>query len=343
VLVLEDLHWADEATIDLLSFLGRRAGRLPVLVIATYRDDALAEDHPLRIALGDLATQRGTGRLRLPSLSAGAVRSLAERDQAGPDGLDADELYRVTGGNPFYVSEVLAAGWTLIPATVRDAAGARLARAPAQARRAIETAAVGGARVSLSQWAAVLGTAPPLEDCLATGVLVTEGAGLRFRHELLRMAMADTIPLHRAIALHRRWLEVLTGAGGPDGNGVDADPAVLAHHSEGAADPAAVLRYAPNARSGSPRPAATRTGPPGTRIWPTSTRCWTAGLRPNGRCEPPSVCAGRPAISSASARTCACCPSPCGGCAAGPNPCAPWSRRPGSWRTSPPAGNWPGP
>lgn len=102
VVVLEDLHWADEATIDLLSLLGRRVTRMRVLVLATFRDDELGEDHPLRIVLGDLATQRGIRRVRLPSLSAGAVRSLA-----GPWDVDADELYRVTGGNPFYVSEVL--------------------------------------------------------------------------------------------------------------------------------------------------------------------------------------------------------------------------------------------
>jgi DNA-binding CsgD family transcriptional regulator/tetratricopeptide (TPR) repeat protein len=235
VVVLEDLHWADEATIDLLSFLGRRVARLRALVLATFRDDALSQDHPLRIVLGDMATQRGIRRVPLPPLSASAVRSLAS-----PRVLDADELYRVTGGNPFYVSEVLAAGGSLIPATVRDAAGARLARATPTARRAIETAAVAGSRVSPAHWASALEAPPPLEDCLATGILVADGAELRFRHELLRMAVADTISPHRKIALHTRWLRVL--AGGPDG--ADADPAVLAHHSEGAGDAQAVLRYA---------------------------------------------------------------------------------------------------
>jgi DNA-binding CsgD family transcriptional regulator/tetratricopeptide (TPR) repeat protein len=237
VVVLEDLHWADEATIDLLSLLGRRVTRMRVLVLVTFRDDELGEDHPLRIALGDLATQRGIQRLGLPSLSAGAVRILA-----GPWGVDADELYRVTSGNPFYVSEVLSAGGPDVPPTVRDAAGARLARAVPATRRAVEAAAVAGARVSPAQLATVVEVMPAIEDCVATGILVSDGRTLRFRHELLRMAVVDAIAPHRKIDLHVRWLAVLAEA-----DGADADPAVLAHHSEGADDARAVLRYAPAA------------------------------------------------------------------------------------------------
>jgi DNA-binding CsgD family transcriptional regulator len=237
VVVLEDLHWADEATIDLLSFLGRRVGRLRALVLATFRDDALSEDHPLRIVLGDLATQRGVRRLPLAPLSAGAVRSLVSRSPAGP-AVDADELYRVTGGNPFYVSEVLSAGWPAIPPTVRDAAAARLARAAPATRRAIEAAAVAGTRITPDQLAAVLDAAPPVDEGLATGILAADGADLHFRHELLRMAVTGTISPPRKIALHQRWLTVLA-------KGPDADPALLAHHSEGAGDAQAVLRHAP--------------------------------------------------------------------------------------------------
>ncbi len=237
VVVLEDLHWADEATIDLLSLLGRRVTRMRVLVLATFRDDELSQDHPLRIALGDLATQRGIRRVRLPSLSASAVRSLA-----GPWDVDADELYRVTGGNPFYVSEVLSAGGPEVPPTVRDAAGARLGRAAPGTRRAVEAAAVAGTRVGSAQLGAVLEVMPAIEDCLATGILVADGRALRFRHELLRLAVVDAIAPHRKIDLHVRWLAVLAEA-----DGADADPAVLAHHSEGADDARAVLRYAPAA------------------------------------------------------------------------------------------------
>ena len=78
MVVVEDVHWADEATVDLLRFLGRRLRDAPVLLIATYRDDGLAADDPLRVALGDLATQRPTRRVTLAPLSADAVQILAD-------------------------------------------------------------------------------------------------------------------------------------------------------------------------------------------------------------------------------------------------------------------------
>jgi hypothetical protein len=123
VLVVEDLHWADEATVDLLRFLGRRVWDAPVLLIATYRDDGLAAGDPLRIALGDLATQRSTRRIDLAPLSAEAVRVLA-----GGSGLDAAELCRLTAGNPFYITEVVAAGLGVVPVSARDAVLARAGR-----------------------------------------------------------------------------------------------------------------------------------------------------------------------------------------------------------------------
>jgi DNA-binding CsgD family transcriptional regulator/tetratricopeptide (TPR) repeat protein len=236
VAVIEDVHWADEATIDLLSFLGRRLGRLPALLLASYRDDEIAADHPLRLVLGDLATQRATRRMRLPPLSVEAVRELV-----GSRDVDAAELHRITGGNPFYVSEILEAGWPSVPPTVRDAVGARLARASAGARRAVESAAVIGARVEPSLLAWVLADArTSADECIATGILVPDGTGLRFRHELVRMAVDAGITPLRKTELHARLLAALEERG-------DADPALLAHHAEGAGDEPAVLRHAPEA------------------------------------------------------------------------------------------------
>jgi DNA-binding CsgD family transcriptional regulator len=236
VAAIEDVHWADEATVDLLSFLGRRLGRMAALVLVTYRDDEVGEDHPLRVALGDLATQRATRRIRLPPLSAAAVRALA-----GQRDVDAAELHRVTGGNPFYVTEILAAGWPSVPATVRDAIGARLARATPAARRAVEAAAVIGTRVGRSLLSSVLGGAEgAADDCVATGVLVAEETGFRFRHELARMAVEAAIAPGRKRELHACVLAALQEHS-------DADPAVLAHHAEGAGDAAVVLQVTPRA------------------------------------------------------------------------------------------------
>jgi DNA-binding CsgD family transcriptional regulator/tetratricopeptide (TPR) repeat protein len=232
VAVIEDVHWADEATIDLLRFTGRRLGRMRALVVVTYRDDEVGDD-PLRLLLGDLATHRATRRMGLPPLSEDAVRALA-----GQRDVDAAQLCAVTGGNPFLVCEAIEAGWPAVPPTVRDVVAARLARSSAQVRQALQAAAVIGPRIDRDVLAPVLGGAPaPLDDCLRTGLVMADARCLRFRHELVRMAVAEAIPPHRRGELHARLLRVLEAAG-------DADPAVLAHHAEGAGDVAAIRRYA---------------------------------------------------------------------------------------------------
>jgi hypothetical protein len=143
VLVLEDMHWADAATLDVLRVLVRRLDRLPVLVVATYRDDeALAR--PLRVALGDLATSRMT-RVVLPPLSAAAIERMA-----GGQAVDAEQLRERTGGNPFYVSEVLAAGGDAIPETVRDAVLARVERLDEPPRTLLEAVAIEPSRMELA-------------------------------------------------------------------------------------------------------------------------------------------------------------------------------------------------
>ena len=131
LLVLEDLHWADEATLDVFTLLVRRAEAAPALVVGTYRDDALENAHPLRRVLGELATTTAVRRLKLAPLSPDAVGQLA-----APHGVDGRELYEKTGGNPFFVAEVLAGGSEEIPATVKDAVLARAMRLSPSARRA---------------------------------------------------------------------------------------------------------------------------------------------------------------------------------------------------------------
>src|SRR5215472_7958060 len=235
VAVIEDVHWADEATIDLLRFIGRRLSRMKALVLVTYRDDELGDD-PLRLLLGDLATQRATRRMGLPPLSDDAVRALiGQRD------MDAAELCRVTGGNPFLVCEAIEAGWPAVPPTVRDAVGARLARSNVPVREALQMAAVIGTNVERELLASVLnGSVALLDDCLRTGLVTVDASSLRFRHELVRTAVEEAIAPHRKGELYARLLALLQDAG-------KADPAVLAHHAEGAGDVAAIRRHAPDA------------------------------------------------------------------------------------------------
>ncbi len=123
VVVVEDAHWADDATLELLAMLGRRAVDLPLALVVTYRDGDVRADHTLRRVIGDLVTASATTWIGLGALSRDAVGQLA-----APHGADADELYQRTGGNPFFVTEALAAPGEEIPTTVRLAVLSRAAR-----------------------------------------------------------------------------------------------------------------------------------------------------------------------------------------------------------------------
>ena len=236
VLVVEDVHWADEASVNLLRFLGRRLWDAPVLLIATYRDDGLAVGDPLRIALGDLATQRLTRRVDLAPLSADAVRILA-----GGTGLDAAELYRLTDGNPFYVTEVVQAGLGVVPSSARDAVLARAARLGGGSREVLDVAALIGARMELDLLTSVTTSPlPVLDELLASGLLAEDGGWLRFRHEIARLAVQQAVALHRRADIHARILAAL-GSLGCD------DDARMAFHAEGAGNGPAVLHHAPRA------------------------------------------------------------------------------------------------
>ena len=193
VVVVEDIHWADEATIDLLRFLGRRIRDATVLLIVTYRDDGLAAGDPLQVALGDLATQRSVRRVSLGPLSAGAVQVMA-----GGSEREAASLRELTGGNPFYLSQVIAAGMDEIPASARDAVLARTARLDGSARTVLDAAALIGTRLEYSLLESVTDCPPSaVDELLAAGLLTGDGAGLKFRHEIARLAVQDAIPAHR--------------------------------------------------------------------------------------------------------------------------------------------------
>jgi DNA-binding CsgD family transcriptional regulator/tetratricopeptide (TPR) repeat protein len=238
IIVLEDLHWADEATLDVLSLLGRRIEAIPALVIATYRDDELDRTHPLRRLLGELRSPTSIRRLTTRPLSPEAVAALA-----APHGIDDKALYRATAGNPFFVTEVIAAPSGEIPSTVRDAVMARAAGLSGAATTVIELVSIALPQAEL--WlldAMVPDAADGLEQCLTSAMLEVAPGGVAFRHELARIAIEESLSPHRRVALHRRALHALAAplVGAPD-------PTRLAYHAEAAGDTAAVLRFAPAA------------------------------------------------------------------------------------------------
>ena len=239
VWVIEDAHWADGATLDLVRFLARRIASLPLLLVVSYRDDELDAQHPLSVVLGDVATCAAVCRIGLAPLTRDAVAALA----AG-SGLNADRLHELTGGNPFFVTEVLAAGAAdldrnALPRSVSEAVWGRLARLSAVGRQTAQAAAVCGPHAD----PALVGQVCPaagagLAECLDAGVLVADREAIGFRHELARRATLDRIDDYQRKVLHTRALEALAES--------PVDPntlAALAFHADLAGERQAAVRY----------------------------------------------------------------------------------------------------
>jgi len=237
ILVIEDIHWADEATLDLLSYLGRRIRQTASLMVLTYRDEALTVDHPLRLLLGDLASSPVLHHIAVAPLSESAVRELAKSGEVDPVA-----LHRLTNGNPFFVTEILAVGGGT-PPTVRDAVLARAARLSPAARSVLEVAAVIGSRIEVWLLPVLANVeSAQIDECLAGGMLQNHGDHYTFRHELERETVLESISPHRRMMLHRKVLEALQQS--PK---TAHDIARLAEQAEGAMDANAVIEFAPAA------------------------------------------------------------------------------------------------
>jgi len=234
VVVLEDVHWADEATLDVMTMLGRRVAIVPALVVVTVRDDELGRAEQLRAVLGDLADHYE--RITLAPLSLNGVTTLS-----AAHAIDAGELHRRTAGNPFYVAEVLAAGTDRLPNTIRDAVLARARRLSSTAQRVLQAVSIVPGCAELWLLDALAGDSRAgLEDCLAAGMLTATATRVAFRHELARLAIETTITPHQCLALHQAAISALANlpAGTPDA-------ARLAHHAATIDDADAVLHWAP--------------------------------------------------------------------------------------------------
>ena len=237
ILVFEDVHWADAATLDLLKYLSRRIRATPVLIVLSYRNDELDTQHALWSLLGHLPAE-ATRRVDLRPLSEAAVASLA-----GRAGRPAEGIHAQTGGNPFYVTELLASPPGSVPATIREATVARALRLSPEARSMLDFCAVVPNRVE--HWlleAAISSPGAILDECVGSGLMLHESDMVMFRHELARQAIASMLPPHRRRALHGIVLGRLEERSSPP-----VASARLVHHAIEARNDATVRRYAPEA------------------------------------------------------------------------------------------------
>ncbi len=240
VLVVEDVQWADDATLDLLRFLGRRLRSLPVLLLVTFRDDALAPADTLRIALGELGGQRSTRRIDLPRLSPDGVRRLAAGTAAPPRGAPPAHRWqpvlphrgarRRRGRDPVLGARRRAGPGRLLD---DDARTSPRGRGP---RRSPRGARAGRRRRPVRRWrpstgSSTRGCSPPTATPCASGTSC-RGA-----------PSSPAIPPHRRTAGHRALLDALVA------RACDDDDARLAYHAEGAGDAALVQRLRPARRA----------------------------------------------------------------------------------------------
>ncbi|MGB3246066.1 MAG: AAA family ATPase [Sulfitobacter sp.] len=240
ILVIEDLHWADQSTLDWLKFVGRRISQLPILIIGSFRSDEVDARHPLRNALNAFPPARRENLILTP-LSIAAVTDMA----AGSD-LSGAHIHEITGGNPFFVTEILNAkgDGANLPDSVADAVNVRLNILTPAELRFIETVACCPVRIPYDTIRMMdLGDVPTMCDAAITRqILVPDGSDFRFRHELTRRAAYARMQPAAKREAHSLFLSSLLEDGLPE----DQIDLVL-HHAQGAHRRDLVLRYAPQA------------------------------------------------------------------------------------------------
>jgi len=239
ILVCEDFHWADHASLDLVKFLGRRVNFIKVLLVITFRDDEMGDNHPLRQVLGELPHNL-CQRIKLEPISAKSVASMASAQ-----GYFGDEIYRITGGNPFFVTELLAAKYAenaIVPASIKDAMSSRLNRLSHEQRLFLELFSTmpGASHETFLQ--DLFGEHVHQHILAATrgGILIQEASGgIKFRHELARLATLERLSVSAKRRCHEHILSKLQT--------LEHQPPVdqFVHHAAGALDGDTVLHYAP--------------------------------------------------------------------------------------------------
>lgn len=235
VLVLDDLQWADQGTIDLLRFALRRVSQTRSLIVGLLRDEEVGIGHPMRALLGDVARSPRAVSLPIPPLGLEAVQMLA-----GDSGVDPGWLHEVTAGNAFFVCEMLEhreASDSDLPTTVRDAVLARTSNLNASAWDALNLLSCSPGAVPDRLLTDLGVTLPALRALSDAGLIRRSPRGVAFRHDLCRMAISSVIPPGAGAGLHRRLLDAYEST-------PLADPAVLTHHALGADDGERVRRAA---------------------------------------------------------------------------------------------------
>jgi DNA-binding CsgD family transcriptional regulator len=235
ILIIEDVHWADESTLDLIKFLGRRSNRLNSLFIISYRDDEIGPEHPLRFVLGDI-NSKNSNKFKLTALSEKTVNELANLH-------GIENLFQITGGNPFLITELLGNKDEGVPSTIKDSILTRISRLSNEAREFVELVSIIPTRAE--EW--LINEVNPVkpeipEECFNSGILRLENNTVSFRHELSRMAVEDSLTESKRQMFNEKVLQIFLKQ-----KKIDNYLARIIHHAEQAHNKMVIINYAPQA------------------------------------------------------------------------------------------------
>lgn len=235
ILVFEDIHWADEATLDFIKFLGRRINQLNCLFILTYRDNEIRPSHPLQQVMGQLNPDSFT-RLQLQPLSRLAVENMAEEK-----GYKGEDVYSISGGNPFYVNEILASYSTGVPDNIRDSILSSYNRLDENTKHVWQIISVLPTGFEINYLEKMEpGYADSIHNCLAQKILIPKEGFIYFKHELFRRTIESSLSPLLRIDLNKRILELFKQSFERKG-----EIERIVHHAKNASEPDIVVHYAP--------------------------------------------------------------------------------------------------
>ncbi len=235
IVVIEDVHLADESTLDLIKYLGRRAARINSLLIITYRNDEIGSNHPLRSVLGDIPS-RNIVRLELPPLTEKTVNHIAATS-------GITNLFEITGGNPFLLNELLSNKDGAVPSSVRDSISARISGLSEGARNLVELVSVIPTRAEKRIIEEIMRTdSKTLDECIGSGLLRIEDGSISFKHELSRMAAEEALS-----ELRREWLNEQVLQSLLKQENMDNLLGRIIHHAVRAHNEDAIITYTPEA------------------------------------------------------------------------------------------------
>lgn len=235
VIIFEDIHWADEATLDFIKFFTRRIARVRCLFILTIRDTEVHTNKALRNVLGDCPPDI-TKKISIQPLSKEAVQKMAAEK-----GYSGEDVYKISGGIPFYVNEILASYSTGIPTNIKDSILAVYARQGDYRREVWELFSVIPDGLELSLFDKLMqGPLEIIDGCMEMGILVVDGNMVRFKHELYKRTIEESLSPLKRMALNKKVLQVLL-----DSPHKELQPERIVHHAKNGHVYDVVMQYAP--------------------------------------------------------------------------------------------------